>query len=391
MTKNRNATTTPQIAILHANFGSGGGEVVAEELYRAIDQHTDADPDFYYCYSVDGGEPSDDIDSTQLFQQNRFADSVFYRDLNYLINLPQVDRLREYDVLIQSGNEFSWYVPEDDQTVIRYCHTPPRTPYDRFQELGSDSRIKQAYAFVARVLHEHTTDFTDAYIANSELIAKRMRKYWGRDADEVIYPPVDTDAFQPSKNGAQNGLYVTWSRLEPAKRIDEIVRAFHGLDDDLIVVGDGSQREEIEQLADGHENIHIHGYAELSELRALISKAEATVFNARNEDFGLVPIESMACGTPVLAINDGFQAHQIRDGVNGVRYDDPDPETIRSAVREFDGVAWSEDELREFAEQFSEDRFRREIAEIVEKTIEETRITETEIDFLDSREVIADA
>ena len=143
-------------------------------------------------------------------------------------------------------------------------------------------------------------------------IAKKIKRIYNRDAD-VIYPPVDTDKFSLETN--KSDYYLAASRLVPYKKIDLIVDAFAKmLDKKLIVIGSGPEKEKI--LSKATPNVDVIGYQDFDSLKSYMQKAKAFVF-AAEEDFGIVVVEAMACGTPVLAFGRGGAAETVIDGVTG--------------------------------------------------------------------------
>lgn len=371
----------PCVAVAHEHFPQhGGGEHVAEELARTFDAPI-------YTGFVNTGVPSTDVEVHDLFGDGVSGHiikggsklSILFRDLYYMTHWDHVPQLHQYDVIIQSGNNPGWYVPKEEQTIIKYVHTPPRNPYDRHSEFA-DSLKHTVFAHVVRTLYNQTHSYPDKYVANSELVARRCEQYFGvsREEVDVVYPPVDVDSYGPeyAEEMDRDDFYFTFSRLFPGKNIDIIIEAFNRLGPEyqLIVGGSGPERERLEKLAG--PNIEFRGYVSETEKRQLCAGAKAGVFAAENEDFGIVPIEFFASGTPVIGVADGFTKHQIMDGKNG-RIFSKDIAQLIEIIKQFEnnGVSMSSIELESFAEQFSVDKFRNRIKEIVEKTQCETMIS----------------
>lgn len=366
------------IAILHGNYlNRGGGERVADELARVCDAP------LYYGFGNESAIPDDGIERIQLFDPNPLSKwlsrKVYqYRDLMFMWYGTHRPELFDYDVVIQSGNEFGWYVPKQmDQTIVKYVHSPPRGPYDMHYKHG-DSALHRGYSLAAKTLYNHTTSYVDMHVANSEVVAKRCRKAWAIDP-EIVYPPVDVDSYGPeyAETNREN-TYLTFSRLYRHKRTREIVQAFQGIGGKLIVGGDGPQRERLEQAAGS--NVDIRGYLSEQEKRRLLAEVDAFIFNAENEDFGIVPIEAMASGTPVIGINDGFTKYQIQDGENGILYPTGEPTDIQRAIDRFaeSGVSKSPTEIKDYAQQFSRERFSNEISDVV-ATAKDTNDIQTKL------------
>jgi glycosyltransferase involved in cell wall biosynthesis len=356
------------IAVLHGNyFARGGGERVADSIADAFDAP------LYYGFG--DGTPDDHIERHKLYDPTWLGQKLVrrvyqYRDFKFMWHGTHIPQAHEYDVIVESGNEFGWYVPHKmEQAVVKYVHSPPRGPYDMHHRHG-DSVLHRVYSLAAKTLYEHTTTYPDVYVANSEVVAQRCRKAWGVDP-EIVYPPVDVGKYGPANPDTDRpNTFLTFSRLYRHKRTREIVQAFTGRDETLIVGGDGPQKEELEAIAPS--NVEIRGYLGGEEKQRLLAECTALIFNARNEDFGIVPIEAMASGTPVIGVNDGFTRYQIKDGQTGILYDNgDDPSQIASAVSRYQshGVSWDTDAIESYADQFSRKRFEQEMQTMVEKAM----------------------
>ena len=356
------------IAIAHGNYlERGGAEALSDELARTFDAP------LYYGFG-DDDHVSDDVEARSLFEDSPISfvkRSIFLRDLYYAWSAQRIPELTDYDVVVLSKNELSWYVPEDEQVVVHYTHSTPRVPYDLFQQ-RADSLPSRLYSFVARTLFLPNTKFPDRFVANSELVARRLRRYWGIPDEKiaVVYPPVEVDRYDPRETA---DYYLTYSRLIPEKRIDAIVRAFDGLDAKLVVGGAGEERDALESLAP--DNVEFVGYMSEEEKARRLGEAKAVLFNAMNEDFGIIPVEAFASGTPVLGVNEGYTKYQIREGENGLVHD-PDAASIRESVERFEreGVDWSADDIAAFAERFDAANFREGMRAVVEEAVADARI-----------------
>jgi len=371
-------TADSTVAVAHEHFiERGGGEHVADELARIFDADL-------YGGLVREDAVADDLDATPICDgpwAKLMEKSVFARDLTYMQAWRHAPQLHDYDVVIQSGNNPGWYVPRDDQTVIKYVHSPQRTPYDRWVN-DDPGLLTRAYAEAARQLYAETLTYPDVFVANSEVIARRCRTYWGvpEDTLEVVYPPVDTGSYGQEHATAEPTYYFTFSRLYPSKRIDQIVRAFTRLDDSyqLVVGGSGPDRDRLESLAD--DSVEFIGYVSEQEKRRRLAECRAFIFAAENEDFGLCPIEAFASGTPVLGVEEGFTQHQILEGRNGYTFS-RDSGDLDATLHRFEraGVAWEPEHIEAFAaDNFGRDRFAREMRRIVEEARSETAI---EVDY----------
>lgn len=363
------------IAVAHEHWIEyGGGEYVAETLA----DHYDAP---LYTGLVDMEEPSGaevrEVTGGVPFRRH-LAKSMLIRDGMYMLAWPNVDELAGHDVIIQSGNGPGWYVPRDDQTIVKYTHSTPRGAYDLYHE-HDHGLLGTIAQHAVRTLYQQTVPYPDVWVANSELVARRIRRYFGV-ADErvrVIYPPVETNTYDSRFADTDERLYLTWSRLHGHKNIDDMVRAFDRLGGEyhLIVGGTGPERNELESLAG--DNVSFAGYLDEDQKRELAARASAVVFTATNEDFGLVPIEAMASGTPVIGVDDGYTKHQIKDGKNGMLFSGG-ADGIAQTIAEFDkhGVAWSPQEIEAFAHRnFGIERFFEQMDEAIQYATDRATVT----------------
>jgi glycosyltransferase involved in cell wall biosynthesis len=204
-----------------------------------------------------------------------------------------------------------------------------------------------------------------------------MIRYWGVPAEkiEVVYPPVDTHNYSPDDAETEE-YYLTLSRLDWHKSVDDIVRAFDGLDAELVVAGDGPERDRLEAMAG--PNVRFTGYVDESNKRELLAGAKAFVFNGQDEDFGISPVEALASGTPVLGVEEGMTQYQVVDGKNGYTFQrDEEGETIRDEIREFEetGVDWSDSEIASFADRFSVQAFHERMHGMIEHAVKSAEVT----------------
>lgn len=249
-----------------------------------------------------------------------------------------------------------------------YCHTPMRYAWDFESE---SQRFPAAIRPPARVLmagfrrwDRRTVAGVDAFVANSTAVAERIARFYDRSA-EVIHPPVDTDLFTPGGDRTDDFLYV--GRLVGYKRPDLVVDAFAGLDQRLIVVGNGHLLPTLRERASS--NVTFLGHVDSATLLRLYRSSRALVFPAE-EDFGIAMAEAQACGTPVIALNRGGARDIVDDGETGWLLGEATLEEVQSAVRRAAGETLDAGEIRARAERFSRDRFKREFVAAVDSMVE---------------------
>jgi glycosyltransferase involved in cell wall biosynthesis len=205
------------------------------------------------------------------------------------------------------------------------------------------------------------------FVANSTAVAERIDRFYGRPA-QVIHPPVDTELFTPGGERTADFLYV--GRLVGYKRPDLVVEAFAGLDERLVVVGNGHLLPHLRETATA--NVTFLGHVDPETLLRLYRTSRALVFPAE-EDFGIAMAEAQACGTPVIALNRGGARDIVDDGETGWLVDEATVEQVRSAVGRAAREMLDAAEIRRRAERFSRDRFKREFVAAVDSMVETSK------------------
>ncbi len=312
---------------------------------------------------------------TSFIQKMPFSKKLYQK---YLMLFPfaieQFD-LSDYDVILSSSHCVAkGVITRFDQLHICYCHSPMRYAWDLYYQYLDELNLKKGIKarFVQMILHYlrmwdiASASRVDAFIANSKFIAQRIKKLYNKDA-KVIYPPVDINFFEPSYQ--KDDFYLTASRLVPYKKIDLIVEAFNKMPDKkLVVIGDGSDMKKIKSKA--FKNIEILGYQKDEILKKYMKEAKAFVF-AAIEDFGILPIEALACATPVIALSKGGTKETIIDNKTGILFNEQNLSSIIDAIKRFEKKEFDLHFIRKYAETFSEKRFQMEFKEYVNEKIKE--------------------
>lgn len=283
--------------------------------------------------------------------------------------------LSGYDLVISSSHAVAKGVlTGPDQLHVCMCYSPIRYAWDLqhqyLEEAGLTRGLKGAAARLllhrVRLWDARTPNGVDEFIAISSFIARRIQKVYRRDS-VVIYPPVDTSGFELRET--KEDFYLTASRLVPYKKIDLIVEAFARLPDKrLVVIGDGPEMAKVRAKAG--PNVQLLGYQPFSVLKDHMQRARAFVF-AAEEDFGIVPLEAQACGTPVIAYGKGGSLETVRgldaggEAATGVFFDAQTVPSLQAAVRTFEGHTFSPEAARANAERFSVARFQGEFRPFV--------------------------
>jgi glycosyltransferase involved in cell wall biosynthesis len=253
---------------------------------------------------------------------------------------------------------------------ICYCHTPTRHLWEyRNNYSKSLSKIKSLiYSTIGHSLR--TWDFNaaqriDSFIANSKVVQERIKKTYRRDS-VVIYPPVRCHKFLPSETDGD--YYLVVSRFVEYKRVDLAIKACNELGRKLILVGSGQEAKKLRKLAG--ETISFVENASDEQVKKLMSECLALLFPGE-EDFGIVPVEAMSCGRPVIAFGRGGALDTVMDGKTGVLFGEQTVGSLKAAMERFEAMAFDKRAIREHALKFDESVFREKIMEFVKKAAEE--------------------
>ncbi|BCE00395.1 glycosyltransferase [Marinicellulosiphila megalodicopiae] len=367
-----------KVAVIHDWLIDFGG---AEKVLKSImNIYPDAD-----VFTVVCAMSKDELSTLGI---NKPVTSTFIQRLpfgvkkykTYLPLMPlaiqQLD-LSEYDLIISSSYCVAKGVlTGPDQTHISYCHSPVRYAWDLQSQYLKESGIEKGLkSMLARLFLNRIRDFdvrssfaVDYFISNSSFISRRIKKFYRRDSN-IIFPPVDTSDFKLEEN--KEDYYVTCCRLVPYKKVGLIVDTFNQLPDKkLIVVGSGPEFETIKSKA--KDNIEMIGFAKYQDLIKYIQKAKAFIY-AAEEDFGIVPVEAQACGTPVIGFGKGGLLDTVIDQKTGIHFKHQTVESMLEAIELFESQTTldSPKQISEHALQFSRERFEAELQNYINKCYNE--------------------
>lgn len=295
--------------------------------------------------------------------------------------------LRGYDVVISSSHCVAKGVlTKADQLHICYCHSPIRYCWDMYNEYLEESHLDKGFkSWLVRLMLHPIRQFdaiagsrVDYYISNSDYVGQRIRKTYRRKAT-TIHPNIDISNFELCNDKKE--YYLASSRLVAYKKIDTIIEAFNQMPDKkLVVIGGGPNLEAYRKLA--KDNVTVMGYQPFDVLKDKMQHAKAFVF-AADEDFGMIPIEAQSCGTPVIAYGHGGSLETVNGGKTGLFFNEQTPEAIVEAVNKFEAMGshpFAPADCHQWAEGFSEERFKREIKKFVEEKYEEFKKNGINID-----------
>jgi len=277
--------------------------------------------------------------------------------------------LTQFDVVVSSVSGLAKGVIVNPEALhICYCHTPTRylwsDTHTYTEELRQPWLVKKMLPPLLtylRMWDQMAAQRVDYFVANSEFVARRIKKYYRRDA-EVVYPPVETDKFEISQSIGDYFLVV--SRLRPYKRVDIVVKAFNKLGLPLKIIGTGEEEEKLKSMA--KENIEFLGALSDTERNSYYARAKAFI-NPQEEDFGITAVESMASGRPVIAYESGGAREIVTEGVTGKFFSEQTWEALADAVIRFEPESYDPETIRRAAERFDARVFRERMRELIER------------------------
>lgn len=275
-----------------------------------------------------------------------------------------------YDIIISSSHAVAKGVrTNSNQLHISYCYSPMRYAWESADEYLKGIKGSAAKLFIdyLRKWDLRSSQNPDHIIAISHYIKERIKRVYNIDVP-VIYPPVDTHLFQI---GDKENFYLIASRMVPYKKMDLAVKAFNKMPDKtLVVIGDGPEMNKIKSLAG--KNITLLGYQPFNVLKNHLMKANAFIFTAE-EDFGIIVVEAMACGTPVIAFGKGGASETVINNKTGILFKQQTEESIIDAVHQFEQKKndFNSESIRHHSEKFSRKIFEQNISGFVNKKAEE--------------------
>ncbi|MBI5476804.1 MAG: glycosyltransferase [Ignavibacteriales bacterium] len=276
--------------------------------------------------------------------------------------------MSDFDLVISSSHAAAKGVRVRDNALhICYCYTPMRYIWDQYEQYFGKERASTATRVAMKLSLNYLRKWDVAsskrvgeFIGISNAVRERINRIYNRDA-VVIFPPVDVDRFSVSiKDG---GYYLIVSALVPYKMIDLAVEAFNQLGERLIIIGTGNQEQKLKSMA--RKNIEFLGWADDDTVKKYYEGCRALIFPGE-EDFGIVPVEAMACGKPVIAFNKGGALDTMIDGVTGLFFKELNPESLLEQIKSLKQHNFDPEKIREHALKFDRKLFKKNIRSFVE-------------------------
>jgi glycosyltransferase involved in cell wall biosynthesis len=272
--------------------------------------------------------------------------------------LEQLD-LRGYDLIISSeSGPAKGIIPPAEALHVCYCHTPMRYIWNMYHDYRKSAGLMTRLIMPPLSHYLRMWDVTsaarvDSFVANSATVARRIRRYYGVDS-AIIHPPVDTDAFSIVDSSEEGDCYLMAGELVSYKRPDLAVHAFNAMKLKLVVIGGGQMLSEVRRLAG--PTVTVLGSQPFNVLKEHYARCRALIFPGE-EDFGMVPVEAMASGRPVVAFGRGGATETVENGVSGVFFAEQTVEAISSAVRRLEAYEINPQKIAAHAKQFGKDQF----------------------------------
>jgi glycosyltransferase involved in cell wall biosynthesis len=264
--------------------------------------------------------------------------------------------LTEYDLVISDSSAAAKGILTRPETIhICYCHTPMRWAWmPQLDPRASSSWIRRLSAHYLRIWDAATVNRVDHWLANSHTTADRIRKFYNRES-KVIYPPVAVDKNEvETKDG---DYYLSVGRLVGQKRIDILIDAAIATQSKLKIIGDGPLKPEMIKRARGSNNIELLGRVDDATRNKLYAECRAFLF-AAEEDAGIVPIEAMGFGKPVICYGRGGASETVIDGKTGLHFSHQSTDSLVAAIRQLESMSFDNQAIISHSEQFSPEKFR---------------------------------
>ena len=353
-----------KLAIVHDWLTNMGGSEQVIINFKKIYPEAPIYTTFYNPNNLDEQLQNIDVRTSFLQGKKMVTDHKKYFPLMPLAF--RLFNLKDYDIVLSSSSSCSKGVKVKQGLHICYCHTPMRYAWDKQEDYLKDmNKIKQillrVFLYFMRKWDVWSSKRVDYFIANSTAVQERIKKCYNREST-VINPPVRCNLFNISNTNGD--YYFIVSRFVPYKRFDLAVKACSELGRKLIIIGDGPERNNLENLA--NENVIFLGKQPDEVVKKYMEECKALLFPGE-EDFGITPVEAMACGRPVIAYGKGGVLDTVVDKKTGLLFKEQTVECLKEAILEFEKMKFDKIEIRNHALKFNEEAFREKISNFIEE------------------------
>ncbi|EKD46459.1 MAG: glycosyl transferase, group 1 [uncultured bacterium] len=363
-----------KIAFVHDYLVQYGG---AERVLECLTEIYPYAPIYTIVYNKDAmhGVFTDKLIYTSYLQKIPFART--WHRIFPLLMPPAVEEFdfSAYDVVFSDSSSYAKGIITGPETLhICYMHTPMRYAWDDCQKYTRDfyfpNLIKKMIPFAMnyiRIWDKVSADRIDTCIANSNFVAQRIKKYYHKDS-VVIHPPVDTKKFSLPGKIEEGKYFLMVGRLIAYKQHAIAIKAFNQLGLPLKIIGRGPELKRLKKIAG--PTIEFLGRVEDEFLSDHYAQCKAVIF-PQEEDFGIVAIEALSCGKPLIAYRGGDIPEHMEEGKMGIFFDQQNPESIMEAVKKFQTLSFDSKYIRSKVEKFDREIFKQKIKAFIEKAVGE--------------------
>lgn len=357
-----------RVAIVHEHLAQDGG---AELVVRVLKEIFPDAPIFTLVYDRERAHPAfKEMEIRPSFIQRMWGGIKHYQwYLPFMPSAVEKYDVSDFDVVISSSSAYAKGIVTHSNTLhLCYCYCPTRYlwnyTHQYHRELRYSKVIRKFIPFVLtplRMWDKLAADRVDHFIGISGFIGQQINKFYRRKCS-IIYPPVEVEKFRHTKKSGN--YYLMLGRLVAYKRYDLAINVFNKLGWQLKIAGDGPEFDFLKKIAG--PNIELLGRVSDKERTKLFEECHAFIFPPE-EDFGIVPIEAMAAGRPVVAFGKGGALEYVKPGVTGELFSEQTEESLMNTLKTFRPENYDPDTIRRHAEFFRKDRFKSEIKELVER------------------------
>jgi glycosyltransferase involved in cell wall biosynthesis len=298
---------------------------------------------------------------------------------NYLPLFPRAIEsfdMSQYDLIVSTSHAVAkGIIPRPGALHVSYIHTPMRYVWDLFDQYFGKEIVGTTKHYLLKIIARHlrywdikTLPRVHAMMTNSEYVRERIKRNYGRDAT-VVYGPIDTKRFTVSTD--DDGYYLVVSALVPYKRVDLAIDACNALGLPLRIIGSGPEKEKLQRLAG--PTVRFDGWLDDAAIAEAYQRCRALIFPGE-EDFGLVPIEAMACGKPVIAYGKGGATETVIEGLSGRLFPEQTVESLLKVLRAFTPADFDPQTIRKHSEQFDREIIKESVRMFIEKKWEEWNV-----------------
>lgn len=286
----------------------------------------------------------------------------FFKPYFYHYYWPKLN-LDQYDMVISSSHSFCANWVKVKNKHLSYIYTPPRFLYEEFNEMNwlrhpIIKKVIDPYFTYLRKKDKENIQKIDLIIADSKNVQNRIKKYYNRDS-QVIYPSVKLPKETIKQSKIKKTHYLFFSRLVKQKGIELVIKAFNQNQKPLLVVGTSQQAQKWQKMA--KPNIKFLGFVSDQKMPDIYAQSKALVYASIQEDFGLVPVEAMSYGLPVIAYYDGGVKETIIDQKTGLFFRKYDEKALNKTIDQFEKMKFSKEDCLKQAQKFSEEQFAKKI------------------------------